>query len=528
MARLKEQEIQRRVAINRLHELIQFEADHLKSQKSSLTPVLNDSDVDLFTNKEIAENALKLGKRLSELTEHTTKSQYQANLYQQVILDLQTKWLTQCIHDETVKAELSFMEKLSNLTKLIIKALSPSILFANIAFALTHPKQTADNAFKSIINFFRVAKKAIDLVDDIWIAASKKLNPVVIANIGAILLGGIGFIIFSLEGYEAAQRMRKLWKSRAQESGERFFKTKLGAAVVAMVCVIAGIGISLAIIATKFGAVVADATTVLPNLMPILLAVIVAANTFRKGYVYFQLRRDLDIARKNFEEAQLVMKLAHTGFKNCPTLHNAESYKNAVTDLSKQDEIYIKVKRDHAVARRKLIFAVLESIAITIAVVGTVLGMVAASAASFGAAPMALLYAGIVLGLLIKLFEVVDKKYDHRPSKWLKQFFFGSKTAEKMNEIKKDKTNSPKVGRVAETDIELVEVPQPSLSTKIEHAAPMVVPDVISPVVQVSIYKNPLLMFKAEGRIVHSLSDPTVSNSTSVVRQTEKRSVIKR
>lgn len=431
-----EEELKYRVAIRRLHELIQLEADIYSDQNPTQTTVIDKAKLDSITNDEITEGMQNLEKRKSEIIDDSSGVPTQKQLYQQAILELQHELIRECFRNEEEVVEISFFGKVKRVLRSIGNALRPSVIYAGFIYFITHPRESFKKAFKLFINISRVAKKAIDLVDDIWLAVSKNLNPQVIINIGALLIGGVGFIIFMLEGYEAAARIRKLWSDKTKEKGERFFKTKLGTAIAALVCVVAGIAISIAIIATKFGAAVADATTVLPNMMPVLLAIIVATNFVRKAYVYYHLRQDLAHARAKYDLAKLTMQMASKRFEDDPNEENYLTFKQAIESLSQFDLAYSKAKRTHAIARRKLIFNAIEMAAIMIAVIGTVLGMVAASAASFGVAPAVILYTGIMIGLLVKVFEIVDKKYDHRPSKWLKRFFFGAKTAEMAEEIK--------------------------------------------------------------------------------------------
>src|SRR5437762_2849070 len=45
------------------------------------------------------------------------------------------------------------------------------------------------------------------------------------------------------------------------------------------------------------------------------------------------------------------------------------------------------------------------------------------AAVSFGTIPLALILTGVAIGTAVKVYEYVDEKYDHKPSKKIRQFF---------------------------------------------------------------------------------------------------------
>lgn len=307
---------------------------------------------------------------------------------------------------------------------------------------------------KSLIKMvFDASKKLFDGVDDAWNTLKSTLSPKLIDLLTPFLVGSIGFIIHFFEGYEGGKDfVHAILHEKIPQK-----RTRLISGGLTFMLAGAGTGMSIALLTSAFGVSVVGAS-LLPALIPGLLTTIYSLALWRNAYIFKIAREEEKEAEKSYQESlhealifkkqildirkdkkilidqlnslQTTSKPLSEKEKNdikkyaCALqniIHSESQYLTQLTTISANLEArkacYEIFHEKRLESERELAFKTVEVVASALTLVGTIftLGALigAATVASFGIAPMALLITGMTIGFTAKIFESVNEKFNY-------------------------------------------------------------------------------------------------------------------
>jgi hypothetical protein len=256
--------------------------------------------------------------------------------------------------------------------------------------------------------FFDIAKKFIDIIDDIWSVMKGAIPPEVFILIGPFLTGGVGFIINLAEAY---QGLKEAWRAKKNNKTIGQPKTRgiTGLIIFALGCT--GAGLSLAFIASALGAAVSG-VALMPALIPIFLISIYSVALFKRSYIFHRMIEEEKKAKVAFDDT--LNKIA--AIPSPPQEQHDDNFFELHINIECQKQNYSHFREERLKAERNIAFNVIEVLASSIVLIGTIIGISAivgaASFATMGAAPLAILILGVSIGLFCKGFERFDEKRD--------------------------------------------------------------------------------------------------------------------
>ena len=321
---------------------------------------------------------------------------------------------------------------------------------------------------------FNIGKKIVDIGDDVWSATRRFLSAEIVDKWNPFLIGGTVGIINAVEAVLGLKRAYKAYKDTENKKGQRYSRIVVGVATFMLGG--AGTGLAISLVASAFGASVL-AIEFMPVIIPACLFVIYNLSLFRKSYTFHQTKKQEEEAKNAYYDclkqnknkldrlhqlrAQLreerdkiyehiipVLEKVKFQKEHGETIHLSEEerpYYNRYCDyLKKQDQCdqaYYKLQKDiHPLrekyqrchekrldAERKVAINTVEVVASALVLSGIILGSVAifgaASVASFGMVPLALIVTGVAVGFSLKILEFIDSKLHHKITNGIRNFF---------------------------------------------------------------------------------------------------------
>lgn len=291
---------------------------------------------------------------------------------------------------------------------------------------------------------FEVGKKVIDMLDDILNAIKRSLP--FADNVVQVVIGAVSGLVHMIESIKAWFKFfSTLKKSPDQKIG---FKTRLVTEFIKGTIGLAGIGVGAALIAGSLGAAVLG-IGFMPAILPIMLFGIYSLSLYNRSYIFHQTKLKLADAEKAVENeyGNLLAKQENKNkiIKEIAKLQLMDSHPNQLAikfkeldDASKDvNDSTIKLsdlnaKRDELsskclTAERKVAYASIEVATSIVVIVGTILGvaaiMGAATVATFGILPTAIILTGVAIAAGVKLFEFIDERTDFKLSNGIRNFF---------------------------------------------------------------------------------------------------------
>lgn len=347
-------------------------------------------------------------------------------------------------------------------------------------------KEKKSKITSTLKSIFQVFKKFID--DEIWYMVRSILPGAVNKLVDALVMGGLMAFVYCQEGYEGLKDVIKAFRNKEAEQR----KTRIVAGTLILASAGSGIGLAASLIANQIGAPVAG-TIFMPVILPALMVVIYSLALTKYAYRLMVVRkkeqeekaiyeehlrdnqREMEQLKRNLEvleqqrksiRAQLDAYLLKKS-ENVPITEveekqhisnlvaqthleqNIKTHETKLKELEADNEVhrqrYLPYLETRLKAERKVAFAAVEVLTSSVILVSSILGasfIVGASVASFGTFAAALLITGVCIGGAIKLFEWVDKKYDHACTKWIRGLFSRSPKPQKtLANEKEDKLN---------------------------------------------------------------------------------------
>lgn len=295
---------------------------------------------------------------------------------------------------------------------------------------------------KKLFNF---TKKVIDPFDDVWMATKSFLPPKIVNSVGSFLTGSIG--IFTNFGESIIGLKQAIIAIRDKQKGQR--KTRIASGITSAVLGATGTGLAASLIAGAAKAAV-HGLTLLPVLVPTFLTAIYVNTLARRSYI---LNRAIKAEEEAFEAFQAFKKkhaktieelndnIKNLEIESANYLEYPEKLSHITQQKLQHHSIlleYHRLEKNHQAARqtrlhaeRKLAYNVIElsasliSLAATILSAGALIG--AASVASFGILPTALLVTGFIIAVGLKIFEHIDERNNFRYSSAMRQWFVNRK-----------------------------------------------------------------------------------------------------
>ncbi len=267
--------------------------------------------------------------------------------------------------------------------------------------------------FSKMMKFLNLIKKPADIIDDTWNAMRKLLPEAIIGVVGPFLIGSLFFVINFLEGINAAQEFREAYENEL--IGQR--KTRILASLFSFMLAGTGFGLSTAMLIGAFsqlGMISASISgmAVFPFVIPAALLCMYSISLYKHSYVLF---------RSNQIEEQAKNAYENYIYEKCITGKNFSQ--------AEADRLYDHYKNTHETrleAEREVALSTLEVVGSALICTGILLGtaaLIGASAASFGALPLALLIAGVTIGFASKLLEWRDNKHHFDYTRRMRNFF---------------------------------------------------------------------------------------------------------
>lgn len=334
--------------------------------------------------------------------------------------------------------------------------------------AISHARKVED--VSSIKQGFDVGKKALDFIDDSWDALKNIVKGKIIDKIGPFLSSAVGFIIHLGEGLSAAKMAYKAYGDA--NTPQR--KTKIAVGSLSFLFAGAGLGLSISWVLGLLGVGVSG-FSVFPIIIPALLTGIYAMNVWSHAYAYHRAKEQTKQAKADFqnclvhhqrcinainvrlqqreqivkdayhEMAPIAKKMVEGAYvtpaerdlyenklkqiKHCAQLDHRDYRKLAqhTVEIEKSRKLYVACKKARAEAGREVVYASIEVLANTLILAATVLSVgaviTAASLASLGVLPLALVGVGVIVGLGVKMVQALDERHQHvvthRISKWV-------------------------------------------------------------------------------------------------------------
>ncbi|EKD73383.1 MAG: hypothetical protein ACD_45C00337G0001 [uncultured bacterium] len=331
-----------------------------------------------------------------------------------------------------------------------------------------YPEEKEKEHAGTLYAIFNMGKKIVDTLDDAWNFLKRVVSPHVISLVGPILVGAAGFIIHIAEGLQGIKGAYQA--IRNEKIGQR--KTRIATGVLTFALGGAGAGLGLSLVASALGAAVAGvAIAWIPILLPALLVGIYGLSLWRRSYILHRakqeeaqakadliefthnvsekltlLRDELKAVEQKKNELQpKIEEILRLREKNAPLTQGQtqayEQYINIMHAISEKQTTYAELQgefdgKQHIYAfyrekrlqaERDVAFGTIEVAAASLVAVGCILGAVAvigaASVASFGLIPLALLIVGVVIGITEKYFEYQDEKNHFAYTRRLRNWF---------------------------------------------------------------------------------------------------------
>lgn len=291
---------------------------------------------------------------------------------------------------------------------------------------------------------FEVGKKPIDMIDDVLNGIKRSLP--FADSVVQVVIGVVSSVVHFIEAFKAALK----FFSTLQQTAEKKigYKTRLVTEFSKTIVGIAGVGVGAALIAGTYG-VAFLGVGLMPVILPAMLFVIYGISLYNRSYIFHQTKAKLAQAEKSFdnqyenltikkrdkEAIEAEIKALKEGSKDQAKL--AEKF-TKLHEISK--EIHESVKKLSTLknscdelakkcitAERKVAYATTEVVTSVIVIVGTVLGaaaiMGAATVATLGILPTAIILTGVAIAFGVKLFEFIDEKMDYKLSNGIRNFF---------------------------------------------------------------------------------------------------------
>lgn len=275
---------------------------------------------------------------------------------------------------------------------------------------------------------FDTAKKIIDSADDIWYGIQRAVNNPIIKAIGPILSGAISLIVLPYEALVSAGKMFGTFWNNKIDKQRRVVKMithsvgavlAFGGSVMAALILLQGAGIQIA----------SFVSTVFPNVLSIVLLTVYAFRLIDSIDNYRFRSKQLAATETNLAICNAAANLLKKDPANLS--ENEKNLMDQYTALANKCGLdpadpgtYAILKERFTLAaefhqqklrnaKQKIILNSIEVFAMTIVVIGTILGAAAfvgaTSAATFGIAPTVIVAVGVAIGLGLKLYEANHK-----------------------------------------------------------------------------------------------------------------------
>lgn len=321
---------------------------------------------------------------------------------------------------------------------------------------------------------YDVAKKIVDIIDDLWRVITKPLKiwiPQDLVNaITPFLVGSTNLIIHFCEAVEGfLDAIKAIKKTKTVARTTKIITGFLIAAIGAT-----GTGLCLSYIASAAGAAVSGALY-MPVLIPALLTCIFIVGLGKNADILASVKklhkkekRELKLleeyadkldrtksalienleaqkSRLIAERNRIVFNLPNRERIDVDTQKVLAKLNHDISAISKEQNLYSfqiddayqavekqkvqveKVYQKKLAAERAVAFKTIELTASIIVLTGTILGTAAilgaASVATLGFLPLGIVIAGVVIASAFKLFEYIDGKKDHKYTNGMRNFF---------------------------------------------------------------------------------------------------------
>lgn len=334
-------------------------------------------------------------------------------------------------------------------------------------------KEAAPTVFAAVKDgTYAVFKPVVNVLDDIVSALRNGVkNLSLSANTIPFLVGASSGVVAVLEGKSSFSRAIKSIKKYVDFSPlkrkNKQLKTRIFTSLGALYLSSIGIWLGSSYIAYTAGLPVLAGSFLspfIPVILPAVLTGICLLNLGRHAYVLYQAKKleastkqqyELDkgllsdCKKKHAEVKQNVKECIaefhrinasdeiekNTKLKQCKrklldyisdNRAADEEIAKLETQLVKSSKNYEKWRENRLNAERKTVLAGVDLAVQAAFFVGSILGtaaIIGASVASLGALPLAITVCAVVISISIKLFEVVDKKYNHKFSRGMRDWF---------------------------------------------------------------------------------------------------------
>ena len=306
----------------------------------------------------------------------------------------------------------------------------------------TKPLTLGRRIANKFINAYEVLKKIIDLMDDLWGSIATKLLPEqTVKLVSPYLVSLTGGIVHATEWVKAIFALKKaILKTKTA-----IRKTKIVSNTTTIALTSVGMGLSIAYFASGTGLAVAGASLI-PVLVPAMMMGVLGVSLWRHAYQLHdvnaqierqkQKQRDLIANIKSFEKnnkievekrTTLLARAANASVQELESIAKAikVSYKRqndndvalaaAQAELAAQPKLFATLDIKQKKAEREVAMNTIEVVAAALVFIGALLGAAAivgaGSVATFGMLPLALIITGVVIGVLVKSFELIDKHF---------------------------------------------------------------------------------------------------------------------
>lgn len=274
----------------------------------------------------------------------------------------------------------------------------------------------------------------MDIIDDAWAAMRSFLPHHVIEAVSPILIGSVGFIIHLGEGYEGAKLAYKAYQN--EKIGQR--KTRILTSVLTFMLAGAGVGMSLAFIASAVGAAVsATAVALFPVLIPGALTAIYGLSLWRQSYIFDRAKAE---EGKAWDEYQAALKTTSESLdevrkRSVENNYNfyEDDYAFMVGMLAAKKQQYEELREKRLEGEADVAFTTMEVASSALVLVGLALSIpaVVGATATFGLLPLAIIITGVVFAVGTKYFEKIDEDANHAYTQDIRNWFINTFTNRK-------------------------------------------------------------------------------------------------
>lgn len=268
--------------------------------------------------------------------------------------------------------------------------------------------------------FFDITKKIVDILDDAWAMIRSVIPPFIFNLVAPFLTSGVGFIIHLFESYQGIKEARQA--HRHKTIGQR--KTRLAVGITTAIIGITGALLAITLLAGALGAAVTGMGALFV-LVPGFLTGIYAISLCKRSYILSQAVVNQRLTNLALTKSNNQLSRYH---KNQTVVSNDDfALCEHQCALLKQDYEFARTER--LKAERSFAFNSIEVFASVVVLTGTILSttalFTAATIATFGAAPIALLVTGVLIGLLCKACDYFNEKKNGAYTNKIRNWFTG-------------------------------------------------------------------------------------------------------